>query len=370
MSHRRSAWALVLVIVFGISYARAEDRRPVVAENVILFLVDGLRWQEVFTGAEEALITRDNGVADVAAVKKEYWRDTPEARRATLMPFFWNTIARQGQLFGNQHKDSVVRVANTFRFSYPGHSEMLVGYADPRINSNDNVPNPNVSVLEWLHRRPSFRGRVAAFGMWEAIAGILNRERCGFYVNGRYEPVREGRITPPLELLNCLKADLPPNARKADYDALLFYSALEYFKANKPRAFYIAFDETDQWGHEGRYGDYLDSARRADRLIGTLWQTAQSMPEYRDRTTLIIAADHGRGTGPEWRNHGEKIAGAENVWVAAIGPNVPALGERTNVEPITLAQVAATVAASVGEDYRASVPQAAPAIRLAPAKTN
>lgn len=370
MKHRGWSSALVLVVSFGIADARAEDKPAATAQNVILFLVDGLRWQEVFTGAEDALMNKDNGVADVEAAKKEYWRNTPEARREALMPFLWKTLVPHGQVFGNQDKGSVVRVSNTFRFSYPGHSEMLVGYADPRINSNDAVPNPNVSVLEWLNGRPAFRGRVAAFGMWDVVSAILNRERCGFYVNGGYEPVTEGKITPQQELLNRLKAELPPNCRKGDYDALLFYSALEYLTANRPRVFYIAFDEIDEWGHEGRYRDYLDSTRRTDRLIGALWQTVQSMPGYRDRTTLIVATDHGRGSGAEWKGHGEKIAGAQNVWVAAIGPGVPPLGERTNTEPLTLAQVAATVAAAIGEDYRAAVPQAAPAIRLTPRKAN
>ncbi|MGI8992391.1 MAG: hypothetical protein ACR2I2_22775, partial [Bryobacteraceae bacterium] len=41
-------------------------------------------------------------------------------------------------------------VTNGLNFSYPGYSETLCGFADPRIKSNDKVPNPNVTVLEWL----------------------------------------------------------------------------------------------------------------------------------------------------------------------------------------------------------------------------
>lgn len=365
MSSRRGSLVLVLVLVSGQAVTRAQEQRPAgVADNVILFLVDGLRWQEVFTGAEEALMNKDNGVADVAALKKEYWRDTPEARREALMPFFWKTLARQGQLFGNQTRGSVARITNPFRFSYPGHSEMLVGYADPRIDSNNSTPNPNVSVLEWLNQRPPFAGRVAAFGMWDVLSAIVNRGRCGFYVNAGFEPVKEGTISPRQEMMNELKAETPSNLAGGDFDALLFYSALEYFKANKPRAFYIAFDETDSTGHSGKYADYLDATRRTDRLIRILWEAVQSMPEYKDKTTLIVVTDHGRGNGAEWKGHGEKVAGAENIWVAAIGPSIPALGERTNVPPVTLAQIAATVAAAVGQDFKAAMPQAAPPIDM------
>lgn len=46
-----------------------------------------------------------------------------------------------------------------------------------------------------------------------------------------------------------------------------------------------------------------------------------------------------------------------------MGPGVPALGVRRDVT-VTAAQVAATIAALVGEDVRAAVPAAAPAITL------
>jgi hypothetical protein len=39
-----------------------------------------------------------------------------------------------------------------------------------------------------------------------------------------------------------------------------------------------------------------------------------------------------------------------------------ALGERARVAPVTQAQIAATVAALVGKDYHAAVPQSAPPI--------
>ena len=66
--------------------------------------------------------------------------------------------------------------------------------------------------------------------------------------------------------------------------------------------------------------------------------------------------------GADWKHHGAKVRGAQNIWIAVLGPATPALGERANAESVTQAQVAATVAALLGEDYRASVPAAAPPI--------
>jgi hypothetical protein len=70
-------------------------------ENVVLITTDGLRWQEVFSGAEEALLTKDAGVADPEGLRREFWRDTPAARREALLPFLWQVLAKQGQLYGN-----------------------------------------------------------------------------------------------------------------------------------------------------------------------------------------------------------------------------------------------------------------------------
>jgi hypothetical protein len=104
--------------------------------NVIVVMTDGLRWQEVFQGADAALMNKENGaVSEPEALKKEFWRDTPTARREALMPFLWTTIAKQGQVFGNRTAGSEAWVTNGMNFSYPGYSETLCGFPDPRIDS-------------------------------------------------------------------------------------------------------------------------------------------------------------------------------------------------------------------------------------------
>ena len=82
------------------------------------------------------------------------------------------------------------------------------------------------------------------------------------------------------------------------------------------------------------------------------------MRQYRDKTTFILTADHGRGSGPTaWRDHGEKVEGAEGDWIAIIGPDTPPLGERIDVAPISESQLAATIAALLGEDFHHAFPQ-------------
>ncbi len=331
--------------------------------SVVILMSDGLRTQEVFGGADLSLMDRKaGGVADPDRLRREFWRDTPEERRAALLPFFWSIVAREGQVFGDRRAGSVARVANGLNFSYPGYSEAFCGVADPRIDSNDKRYNPNVNVFEFLHRRPGFEGRVAAFGAWELYPWILNAPRSGLLVNAGYEPLRLTEPQPQLDLLNTLKAETEYWDSEA-FDSFTFHTALEYLRLRMPRVLAILLGETDEWAHAGRYDLYLKSARRFDDYARRLWETLQSMPEYRGSTTLILATDHGRGAGKkDWRSHGRRIRESQYVWMAFLGPDTRPLGVRGGTAPATQAQIAATIAALLGEDFRSAVPAAAPPI--------
>ena len=338
-----------------------EPAKPNATENVVLLMTDGLRWQEVFEGAEASLLTKDpGGVANVESLRKAFWRETADERRKALMPFLWNVVAREGQIFGNQAKGSKAQVTNGMHFSYPGYNETLCGFADPRIDSNDKKLNQNVTVFEWLHRKPAFQGKAAAFAAWDCFPFIFNYERCGFLVNAGYDPLVVSPTNERVELLNRLRLETTQYFPDEPWDSIVFHTALEYVKQRKPRLLFLSLGETDTWGHAGRYDLYLAAAQRADACFRELWETLQSMDEYRGKTSVVFTVDHGRGDAPvDWKSHGRDIRRSEFIWLAVLGPDTPALGERAKVPLVTQSQVAATLAALVGEDYCAAVPQAA-----------
>ncbi|HUG53447.1 MAG TPA: acetylxylan esterase [Vicinamibacteria bacterium] len=339
---------------------------PVRTHNVVLITTDGLRWQEVFGGADAQLLTEEAGVSDADALRRELWRDTPEGRREALLPFFWTVLARQGQVYGNATRGSAARVTNGHNFSYPGYNELLSGKADPRVDSNDKRPNPNVTVLEWLNRRDPYRGKVAAFGSWDAFPFIVNRERSGVFVNAGFEPLTFPGHPERVALLNELQRETTPADEAVRHDSLTFAAAREYVRWARPRVLYLALGETDDWAHAGRYDLYLRAAQGFDRFTRALWEEMQGMDEYRGRTSFVITTDHGRGGGPaDWKSHGAKVPGAENIWVAVMGPDTPALGERAQTDTVTQSQVAATVASLLGEDFAGAMGGVAPPIEAA-----
>lgn len=358
--------SLVLFLCLIVTTSFAQNKNTALkTRNVILITTDGLRSEEVFTGADPALINKEfGGVADTNALKKLFWRESAEERRKALMPFFWSVIAEKGQIYGNQSLGSIAQLTNGRKFSYPGYNEILTGSPDSKINSNAKKPNENVTVLEWLHRKPRFQGRVAAFSAWDVMPFIINRERCGFPVMGGWEPIPEKNPDAREKLLNDLISEMTRQNEAEVDDSLLFHAAYEHLLKHKPRVLLISFLETDHWAHAGRYDFTLKSAHRVDSFIQKLWKTVQGMRGYRDQTTFIITTDHGRGPAPvQWRNHGEKIERAENIWMAFLGPDTPSMGERKETDRVTQGQVASTLAAFLGENFNDEAPAAAPPIK-------
>ena len=245
-------------------------------------------------------------------------------------------------------------VTNGLNFSYPGYSEALTGIADARVKSNDRMPNPNVSVLEWLNHKPAYHGLVAAFAAWDVFPSILNVERSGLLVNAGWDPFLLLRGNSRVSTLNQLKRDGPRYWDEEPFDVIPFYTAFEYLKNKHPRVLFVSLGETDDWAHEKRYDLYLDAAHRADQYLKVLWDTVQSVSQYRNKTTLLFATDHGRGEGSQWTTHGEKVPEAKNVWLIAVGPDTRAAGEQRN-SAVAQNQLAATIAALLGQDFRSTV---------------
>jgi hypothetical protein len=363
---RGAAMISLALLALGILLGRApaqppSSSRPLKTRNVVLIVLDGLRWQEIFDGADGSLLNARHGhVQNVEAMSKAFWRDTPAERRKALFPFLWGVVAQQGQIYGNQHKNSVAHVTNGFKFSYPGYNEMLTGYPDHKINSNEFGPNPNKTVFEWLDQIPDFHDQLAVFATWSAFNDIFNLKRSGLFTRAGWDLAWPEPLTPRQALLKKLYTTTSRIEDDDVLDSFLHENLLDYLESHHPRALFVGYGETDDWAHEGRYDLVLQAAHEDDQHIAELWAMMQANPAYHDQVTFIITADHGRGGGlKRWKDHGKFIAGAENIWIAVLGPDTPPLGEIADAAPVTQSQIASTIAALLGQDYNAAVPKAA-----------
>jgi hypothetical protein len=322
-------------------------------ENIILITLDGFRWQEVFQGADSSFFKQQKNLKD-DRLKEKYWCEDAAERRKALLPFMWSTIATQGQLYGNRAVGNKVNVTNNQLFSYPGYNEILTGSADnERINSNDKIYNPNTTVLEFINKQPKYKGKVAAFSSWDVFPYIINDKRSGVHVSTGVAEVKGSNLSEGEKMMNKLILNLPNPLGDVRLDAFTFYYGLEYMKKSKPRIIYFAFDETDDFAHGGEYGAYLNSANYTDKFISELWAYIQSDSQYKNKTTLIITSDHGRGDNAEdWKHHGQKVPIADQIWMAWLGPDTPSLGEVKAEGQLYQNQIASTMAKLLGAEYK------------------
>lgn len=348
-------------LLFGIFvlhsiFCDAQSRKT---ENVIIVTLDGMRWQEIFGGVDSALMNNRQYTRKRDVVYDMFWSDDVNERRKKLFPFLWTTVESNGQLYGNRNKGNYVNNANPYWFSYPGYNEIFTGYPDTAVNSNDKLYNRNENVLEYINKQKGYRGKVAAFSTWDVFPYILNEPRSGVYVNADVDTLHFSNDR--LKLINDWQflTARPIGVRP---DVITYFAAREYLKAYKPKVLYIAFDETDDFAHGGMYDQYLESAHAEDRMIANLWTTIQAVPEYRNRTTLLITCDHGRGdkNKEQWKDHGQKVEDANQIWLAAIGPDTKRLGEVTEQGQLYQKQFAATIAALLGMEFKADHPVAGP----------
>ncbi len=342
---------LLVCFAVGLTISLLSFSQSHKTENVVIVTLDGMRWQEVFGGADSVLINTEKYAHDTADLKTKFWSPDSLERRQKLFPFLWSTIASGGQLYGNRHYGNFINNANPYWFSYPGYNEIFTGYPDTAVNSNDKIENKNTNVLEFINKQKGYEGKVAAFSTWDVFPYILNAKRSGLYVNSDVDSLPFK--SPQFDIINQIQflTTKPIGVRP---DVLTYIAGKEYLKEYKPKVLYIAFDETDDFAHGGYYDQYLGSAHAEDAMIKDLWTTLQSLPQYKDKTTLIITCDHGRGDEikDQWRDHGQKVQGSNQIWFAAIGPDTKATGEQKGPNQLYQKQIAATIASLLGFTFK------------------
>ena len=317
----RRLFGLAVILAAGPLFGASPNR----TENVVLVTTDGLRRQEVFGGIDKSLMHAEKaGMKNARRLREKLWHDSAVERRKRLLPFFWGELARQGVVLGNRDAGSTVLLGNSIRVSYPGYSEILTGRVqDDVIRGNDEIQNPSPTVLEVFRRHWGLpRSQVALFASWGVFQFIGEHTPKSVFINAGYRAIEGSGHSARAKRLSGMQFDLLTQWNSVRHDYFTFELAMEHLRNAKPRFLYIALGETDDWAHDGRYDRVLETAAYFDKCLEQLWEALQSMPRYKDKTSLIVTTDHGRGgTIEDWTRHGSSVEGAEFIWIAAMGPD-------------------------------------------------
>jgi hypothetical protein len=349
----KSVYFVLLLLAFA---SNLQAQTP--AKNVFIITLDGVRWQEIFKGADSALLRNQVCVQDTNLMLQQFWDVNPEERRRRLLPFFWSVLARQGQLLGNRDHENKVNVDNLYKISYPGYNEIFTGYPDKIFIPNLALRNPNNNVLSYLNNQKDFAGKVAAFCSWRMFSFILNEKNSNLPVNAGYEALQENDSTDIY--INTIQKNVT-HAGSTRHDLLTFEAAKNYIEVQHPKVLYLGLGETDEFAHHGAYDKYLQKLHQADAMIAELWYLVQTDPFYKNNTSFIITTDHGRGRREDnWNTHGFWIGGSGETWMALMGNGIDPVGELCKKQQVYQKQIAATIGLLLGLTYQAKHPVAKP----------
>ena len=317
-----------LLFLLSSSYAQSVYK----TKNVVVILIDGYRWQELFKGADFDLLNDKKYNSDDSVQRfKKFWSTNLDERRKKLMPFTWNYIAKHGQLYGNRDLGNDVNVANPYWFSYPGRAEILSGFVDTAINSNSYPSNPNTNFLEFINQQDGYEGKVVTFACWRATGSCLHKDKSSMLINVPWENIQGDNLSETEILANEMQHFIPQVWGDDErLDANVYALAKSYILNRYPKVTYIDFGDTDEYAHAGKYENYLEDIHNLDAMIEKLWKMMQQDKFYKNNTTFFIVPDHGRGVGMQWTDHGSRTPHSNETWFMAIGPGYKTFGRNEN----------------------------------------
>jgi hypothetical protein len=103
-------------------------------------------------------------------------------------------------------------------------------------------------------------------------------------------------------------------------DRTLWRQMAAIMNQHHPRLMVVNFHEVDKAAHVDGWREYTASILRADRIVYEIWRKIQRHPFYANRTTLIVTSDHGRHTD-DFTHHGDCCEGCQHVMFLVLGPD-------------------------------------------------
>lgn len=275
---------------------------------VVIVAIDGVRWQEIFQGTDEAL-----SGADVVPA-------------SAIVPNLHAIANRRGAFVGVPGYGSISASGPNY-VSLPGYTELLGG----RTSKCTDNGCPRTSLPSLLDEASSAGAKVAAFSSWDKLDFAATSEpgrfftSCGRKGSGALDPwpghgsYRPDRVTAAL--------------------------ALEYLEDEQPDVLFLGLGDTDEYAHRGDYAGYVASLRHADEVVGRIYRVLDRMGARGNTTHVIVTTDHGRAE--DFRSHGP-MSEAARVWMLASGPRIKARGAVASPYARRLADIAPTLRVVLG----------------------
>jgi hypothetical protein len=314
---------------------------PAPASAVVLVVLDGVRWQEIFEGVDPNLARRQ-GLAPEEVVDAK-----------ALMPILHEVLIAHGVAVGAPGHGPAMRATGPNYVSLPGYTEILTGRTATHCQDNacpetrETTLPDELALLLPVEETPGS----AVIASWESLDRAASSGGGNVVVSaGRHhgrglERMRSDETERAL-LEDASRAESAPGAGDFRPDRFTADIALHYLATRAPRFLFLGLGEPDEYAHQDNYRGYLDALRAADRSLGRLVDTLDRMGERGRMTSVFVTTDHGRSNA--FRDHGGFAPESGRVWLVATGAGIRERGLVRSDEPHRLADIAPTMRALLG----------------------
>jgi hypothetical protein len=258
---------------------------PETISNVILVMLDGVRWQEIAESRE-----------DIAT-----------------FPRLHSTLSKDAQLFIN---DSA---SNPFNKSLPAYQSIFAGSVQQCDGNNCGRISTETFPERLVRDLKLNRKKVATLASWNQIACAVESQPMATFVNAGNQPLIDGPADSELatnDRLQLQKQWASSYYRGvARFDEHTFHHAMSYLRRHRPNFLFLSFVDSDIYGHQHNYQGYAQALRQYDRWLNEIVEKLDTMGEYGEKTAVIVTTDHGRGsTAASWSEHGAAIPESGRIW--------------------------------------------------------
>lgn len=269
------------IVTFGASVA-CSKKDP----NIFLLTLDGVRSQEFFDGTSSFYLTKNK---------------IPKNERGVIFKKLWQNNIQKGALYGNNGNEGKYEINSDVAISLPSYQSMMLGKkANCKNNGCDRITES--SLPERLKKELSLsENELAVFTSWQDVSRAVESVPGSLMASYGPEGFDDGTNDPLFsDLSNSAITDLPQWAG-AKKDKYTIEMALHHLEKHCPRFLYLSLLDSDEYGHEGDYQNYVNSLRSYDELIDRIIKKLSTMGEYGKNTTLLVTTDHSRGSLFFWK---------------------------------------------------------------------
>ena len=312
------------------------EKRTPAPGRVVLVVIDGVRWQDIFGGVDPDLA-------------RTYLLPSREVVGAdVLVPNLHRLATREGLAYGTPEVGEAMFASGPNYVSQPGYIEMFSERRALGCLSNDCPRTTEPTFVDAIAEATN--GSAAVISSWEVVGRAAASAPAKLVVSvGQARGENQGELRVNESASHALEmgriAAAYPGHGEYRSDKYTREIALSYLEARHPRFLFLGLGDTDEYAHLGDYRGYLRALHEADKTIGRLLETLERMGDDGRHTTVLVTTDHGRERA--FMSHGGFAPESSRVWMIA-GGNVRPDGPVALSSPAHLFDVGPTVRELMG----------------------